>query len=331
MTPAAAGTRRGLVLGGGGVLGAAWTVGALQALEHELGMDAREFDAFVGTSAGSVLASLLACGVSVADLLAHQLDGAIDVGPLAGYRFDYESDTGGSRPPRPRVGLGSSGLLRANAWQLRQLPPTAVLSAIVPEGRGSIESVGALVSWVAGDGWAPRDGLCVVALDFDTGRRVPFGREEAPEVPIAAAVMASCAIPGWYQPVRIGEHRYIDGGAWSSTNLDLMVGQGLDEVFVLAPQVSFVRDTPTAWRTRVERQWRNRVTLRCLRELHRVHRDGAHVTVLGPGEEDLEALGSNLMDVSRRPRVIETSLRTSAHALRDPAPLPDQSRFEDVG
>jgi NTE family protein len=331
MTPAAAGTRRGLVLGGGGVLGAAWTVGALQALEDELGMDAREFDAFVGTSAGSVLASLLACGVSVADLLTHQLDGAIDVGPLAGYRFDYESDTGGSRPPRPRVGLGSSGLLRANAWQLRQLPPTTVLSAIVPEGRGSIESVGALVSWVAGDGWAPRDGLCVVALDFDGGRRVAFGREDAPAVPLASAVMASCAIPGWYQPVRIGEHRYIDGGAWSSTNLDLMVGQGLDEVFVLAPQVSFVRDAPTQWRTRVERQWRNRVTLRCLRELHRVHRDGAHVTVLGPGEEDLEALGSNLMDVTRRPRVIETSLRTSAHALRDPAPLPDQSRFEDVG
>ena len=81
----------------------------------------------------------------------------------------------------------------------------------------------------------------------------------------------------------------------------------------------------------MERQWRNRVTLRCLRELGRVHRDGAHVTVLGPGEEDLEAFGANLMDVSRRPRVIETSLRTSAHALRDPAPLPDQTAFEDVG
>ena len=48
--------------------------------------------------------------------------------------------------------------------------------------------------------------------------------------------MASCAIPGWYQPVRIDRHRYIDGGAWSSTNLDLMVGQGLDEVYVLAPR-----------------------------------------------------------------------------------------------
>ena len=52
-------TRRGLVLGGGGVLGAAWTVGALTALEEQLGIDAREFDEFVGTSAGSVLAALV--------------------------------------------------------------------------------------------------------------------------------------------------------------------------------------------------------------------------------------------------------------------------------
>ena len=323
--------RRGLVLGGGGVLGAAWMVGALTALEAELGVDVREFDEFVGTSAGSVLAGLLGAGVSVADLLTHQLDGAIDVGPLAGYAWDYEKDTGGDRPGLPKVGLGSRELLRRNALQLRHLPPTAVLSAILPEGRGSIEAVGAMVGHVVPHGWPTRAGVTVVALDYDTGARVPFGREGAPEVDLPSAVMASCAIPGWYQPVRIGDHRYIDGGAWSSTNLDLMAGLGLDEVYVLAPQVSFVRDAPRHWRTRVERQWRNRVTLRVLRELAKVHDDGAEVTVLGPGEEDLEAFGSNLMDVARRPDVIATSLRTSAVALHDPAPLPDRSAFDDVG
>jgi NTE family protein len=188
-----------------------------------------------------------------------------------------------------------------------------------------------MVGHVVPSGWVDRPGVTVVALDFDTGERVPFGREGAPDVDIAAAVMASCAIPGWYQPVRIGTHRYIDGGAWSSTNLDLLAGAGLDEVYVLAPQVSFVHDAPRHWRTRVERQWRNRVTLRVLRELHRVHAAGAEVTVLGPGEEDLEAIGSNLMDVTRRPNVIATSLRTSAAALSDPAPLPERSTFEDVG
>ena len=62
-------TRRGLVLGGGGVLGAAWMVGALQALQDQSGLDVRDFDAFVGTSAGSILAALLGAGVSVTDLV----------------------------------------------------------------------------------------------------------------------------------------------------------------------------------------------------------------------------------------------------------------------
>ena len=332
MTAASGGRRRrGLVLGGGGVLGAAWMVGALKALEDEVGMDARDFDEMVGTSAGSVLVALLGAGVPVADLLHHQLEGSIETGLLAGYLWDYERDTGGDRPGLPRPGLGSRELLRRNALHLRSLPPTAVLSAILPEGRGSLEAVGAMVAHLVPSGWVQRPGVTVVALDYDTGERVAFGREGAPEVDLQAAVMASCAIPGWYQPVRIGAHRYIDGGAWSSTNLDLLVGRGLDEVFVLAPQVSFVKDSPSEWRTRVERQWRNRVTLRALRELHKVHAGGAEVTMLGPGEEDLEAIGANLMDVSRRPGVIATSLRTSAAALHDPAPLPLSSDFEDVG
>ena len=59
------------------------------------------------------------------------------------------------------------------------------------------------------------------------------------------AVMASCAIPGWYAPVSIDGRRYVDGGAWSSTNVDLLAGLGLDEVYVLAPMASFDLDRPT--------------------------------------------------------------------------------------
>ena len=50
--------RRGLVLGGGGVLGAAWAVGALQAIEEVRGIDPREFDVIVGTSAEMVMKTL---------------------------------------------------------------------------------------------------------------------------------------------------------------------------------------------------------------------------------------------------------------------------------
>ena len=164
-------TRRGLVLGGGGVLGAAWMVGALQALQDETGVDVRDFDAFVGTSAGSILAALLGAGVSVADLVNHQRGDHFESGRLAGFHFDYAEATGGDRPSRSRPGLGSRELLIRNARQLHQLPPTAVLSAFLPEGRGNLDAVGALISHVVPDGWVARDGVTIVALDYDTDRK----------------------------------------------------------------------------------------------------------------------------------------------------------------
>ncbi len=319
--PALAGPRRGLVIGGGGVLGAAWAIGALSALEESLGVDVGSFDELVGTSAGSVLCTMLAAGVSVDDLRTHQLEGRVEHGPLAGFQWDYDQATGGDRPPTPKAGLGSTVLLRKGIRELRQLPPTAVLAAFLPEGRGSLESVGAMIRHVQPSGWVGRRGLSVVAFDYDAGVRVAFGREGAPVADVADAVMASCAIPGWYQPVRIGERRFIDGGTWSSTNVDLLVGRGLDEIYVLAPQVSFETDAPSQLVSRLERQWRTRVTAKALKEMNVVHADGAQVTMIGPGRADLEAIGGNLMDVGRRPVVIETSLRTSRVALADPAQL----------
>ena len=237
--------RRGLVLGGGGVLGAAWMVGAMSVLEDEIGVDLREFDELVGTSAGSVLCALLGAGVSVSDLRRHQLGEPMTSGPLAGFHWDYENATGGDTPQRPRVRIGSGGLLVRNARHLRRLPPTAVLSALLPEGRGRLDSVGALVRHVVPEGWVDRDGVRVVAMDYESGQRIPFGGPDAPAADLADAVMASCAIPGWYQPVRIDGRRYIDGGAWSATSVDLMVGRELDEVYVVAPMVSFAMDEPT--------------------------------------------------------------------------------------
>jgi NTE family protein len=158
-------------------------------------------------------------------------------------------------------------------------------------------------------------------MDLDTGRRVAFGAPEAPAADLADAVMASCAIPGWYAPVTIAGARYVDGGACSATNIDLLAGAGLESVYVLAPMVSFAMDQPTHWRARAERRWRERVTCRCLREVAKVHARGTEVTVVGPGPEDLEAIGSNLMAVDRRHLVLQTSLITSGRAFADPEHL----------
>jgi NTE family protein len=313
----------GLVLGGGGVLGAAWTVGALTALEEVHGLDPREAEYLVGTSAGSVTAALLGAGVGVEELRAHQVGERVRSGPLATLAWDHDRDTGGSDPPLPRRLLpGSAGLVAANVGRLHRLPPTAVLAALLPEGRGTLSAVGRLVGDLVPRGWSPHPGVRAVAMDFGSGRRVAFGAPDAPAADLADAVMASCAIPGWYAPVEIGGRRYVDGGAHSATNVDLLAGSGLEEVFVLAPMVSFAVDSPVHWRARAERQWRARVTRQCLREVAAVHGTGIRVTVLGPGPQDLEAIGSNLMAVERRRHVLDTALRTASRALADPEPLP---------
>ena len=313
--------RRGLVLGGGGILGAAWMVGALKAVEEIHGFDPRTADYIVGTSAGSVLSSLLGAGVSVEQLIDHQRGKSIVDGPLAGYSWDYEKATGGHRPSIPRLlGPGSGKLIRRSlAGRARKMPPTAVLAAFMPAGKGSLDRVGHLVEAFTPYGeWSPHDNVWIVALDYESGRRVAFGHENAPQVPLSDAVMASCAIPGWFRPVTIDGRTYIDGGAWSATSADLLAGLDLDEVYVLAPMLSFAMDQPDTVLGRVERRWRAQVTKRCVTEVGKLRAGGADVTILGPGPEDLEAMGANVMDNSRRLAVLETSLRTSVEALRDP-------------
>ncbi len=306
------------MLGGGGVLGAAWMVGALCAIEEVHGIDLRTVDNIVGTSAGAVIGALLASGVSPDQVRRHQLGEPVNDGPLAGFWWDYDNATGGSRPGVPHFGPGSANLLR-NIGRLRQMPPTAVLSAFLPEGRGSLARVGHLIEAVNPPGeWSSHSGTYICTMDYETGERVAFGSPGAPPAELAEAVMASCAIPAWFSPVVINGRRYVDGGTCSATSVDLLADHGLDEVFVVAPMVSFALDQPSTLLTRLERRWRVQITKRCLTEAAKVHRSGAAVTILGPGPEDLEAMGANLMDVARRPLVVETSMRTSAAALAEP-------------
>ncbi len=307
-------TRRGLVLGAGGVLGAAWTTGALCALEEVEGFDPRSAEVIVGTSAGAVLAALLASGVSAADVRDHQRGLRVE-----GWELDYDHDSGvgGSLPARPKLSIGSRALLWRTARHPRRVTPMAAMSAVLPLGTGSLAPVRSLIDSLTLTGKsAQRPDVWIVAMDYDTGKRVAFGRPGAPAAALPDAVAASCAIPGWYAPVVIGSRRYVDGGACSSTSVDLLAGLGLDEVYVLAPMAAFVLDHPTTLIERMERRWRIRVTRRMEREAERVRASGCDVTMITPGPEDLAVMGANVMDPGRRQAVLDTSLRTSAAALR---------------
>jgi NTE family protein len=314
----------GLVLGAGGVLGAAWTIGALAALQEEHGVDARDAEVLVGTSAGSVLAAALGCGVGVDALLDHQRGVPREEGPA--FDYDLDNDSGGALPPLPRPGIGSArGLLRT-ALRPRRVTPMTALSAALPQGRGSLEPVGRLVDGVCPRGaWAGHHATWIVTTDVDSGRRVVFGRDGAPHAGLRQAVMASCSIPGWYAPVRIGGRRYVDGGTCSPTSVDVVRPLGLDRVYVLSPMTSLDYDVPTTVAGRLERQFRRLSTRRVVREVKKVAAAGTEVVLLHPTAEDLVAIGANMMDPRRRAHVLETSLRTSAAALRSPSgPLAGQ-------
>lgn len=319
------GVRRGLVLGGGGVLGGAWAVGALHAMEERYAFAASDAEVIVGTSAGSLLAALLGAGVSVDQLAAHYDGRPVLDGPLAGYAFDAATATGGRRPGLPRLSRpGSPRLIGSSLRRLGQVPATTVLSALMPEGTRTLERVGHLVDAVTPMGeWSPHRGVWIVAMDYEDGKRVVFGRPGAPIAPLAGAVMASCSIPGWFAPVSIGGRTYVDGGAVSATSIDVVAHVGLDEVYVVAPMVSFATDRPTTIAARLERRWRAEVTKTARREAAVVRAAGVTVRMVGPGPEDLAAIGANLMDDTRQRHVLQTSLRTSADAWHAAEDLPE--------
>ncbi|HTX26776.1 MAG TPA: patatin-like phospholipase family protein [Streptosporangiaceae bacterium] len=316
------GSRTGLVLGAGGVLGAAWMTGALACLRDRLPCALGDVDVIVGTSAGSVLAAALRCGTSPEEMVAWQrgeVTGALrDSAALAAQD--------GPLPPLPHLRFGSVPLARAALLAPHRVPPWVGASALLPRGRGRHTAVRSLVevlqqrhhqhahpgepppAWLDGDTW-------IAAVDYDTGQSVFFGRAGAPSASVPDAVVASCSIPGWHKPQLIGGRRYVDGGVRSLTSLSVLSGTDLDEVYVLAPMASIEIDYPIQAYLRIERPLRQVITFAVLRQARALSAQGMRVTVLTPGPKDLATMGINLMDPRRKEAVLEASFVTTADAL----------------
>jgi NTE family protein len=158
----------------------------------------------------------------------------------------------------------------------------------------------------------------VVACDYATGRRVAFGREDAPEADLGQAVAASCAIPGFYYPVTIAGRRYVDGGLYSNSNLDLLCDEGLDLVICLNPTSSLY--PMRAWNPaeRLAALARGDSGRRLGSEAKKLRAGGTRVVLIQPTGKDLEVMGSNLMSRRRRHDVIRTAIETVAQQLREP-------------
>ncbi|MFP5430716.1 MAG: patatin-like phospholipase family protein [Gammaproteobacteria bacterium] len=299
-------TRRALVIGCGGVAGGAWTIAMLDSLSRATGWDPRTADILMGTSSGSVIVSLLGGGTSVERLLDNQRTGL-----SRSTAWDHNRSSGGALPPLPSGPLpGAPGLV----WQgLRgRASAMTALSGLLPKGRLDISPLQQLISTVAtSNDWVAHPATWVVAVDDRTAERVAFGAPGAPRARLQDAVCASCAIPGWAPPIRIGQARYLDGGIASPTSADLLVDSDVDEVIIITPMASRQLDRPATLAHRVERMMRKVMTDRVTSEIARLERNGKRVLWLDPSPEDLQAFGYNMMDPGRRQQVLDTALRTT--------------------
>jgi NTE family protein len=297
-----------LVLGGGGILGEAWMNGVLAGLEEEGGFDPRDCAGYVGTSAGSIVATALAAGVSPGSRLGRLPeqpavdDRGDEPAPSAARRLLGAAATLGSTAAAPLASLALSSSATGGAIVRR-----AAL-ARVPPGRRSLAELGRSVEQL-GVEWDGR--LRIAAVELETGRRVVLGAPGAPDLSVADAVQASCAIPGVFRPVRFGGRSYVDGGAWSPTNMDAADVHRGDRVLCLNPTGSMrpALAEPAGAIGPVSRSI-------AAAEALVLRRRGATVTTVNPDRASVAAMGTNLMRSGPRAAVAAAGLAQGRRLAR---------------
>ncbi|MDH5527484.1 MAG: patatin-like phospholipase family protein [Nitrospirota bacterium] len=253
----APGAQIALVLAGGGIPGWMYEVGVLTALDEffEAGLSSTTFDFYVGTSAGSAVAALVANGVTPREIYdAVAGDGA---SPYNFTRKDiYSFGTGETWPMVKKAAASlwdAGGEVIRCAWRREGIPSlldmVAAVQQSLPSGLFTLEPLELTLRnrFATGEGMTDdfrelRRPLYVPALNLDTGRYVVFGGEGTNHVPISRAVVASSAVPVLFQPVTIDGADYIDGGTGRVANMNVAVDQGAGLVLVINPVVHLEND-----------------------------------------------------------------------------------------
>ncbi|MET7377316.1 patatin-like phospholipase family protein [Streptomyces sp. NPDC005526] len=257
-----------LVLGGGGVGGIAWITGLLTGLS-ETGRDVTGADLIVGTSAGSTVAAQLGSGLNLEELYARQVDPALQAAEITA-EMDLEAFA---------AEIGAALSSAADITEMRRAVGKFALGAQTVTER---ERRAVIESRLPSHAW-PARALRIVAVDAESGEPRVFDR--ASDVSLVDAVAASCAVPGVWPPVTIGDRRYVDGGVRSVANADYAADAS--RVLVIVPMGAsepFPSDCPLE------------------RTVDELRARGAEVAVVEPDEASRDAIGANALDpATRRP------------------------------
>lgn len=221
---------RALVLAGGGLAGIAWETGVLLGILEEapeVGRQLLDSEVLVGTSAGSTVAAQLGSGMGLTELFERQ-----------------RSESHGAHEIHPGVSIDAITDLFLKAMTIPDATREQKLQKIGAVAAGT-DTVGEAVRRkviehrLPSHDWPARI-LRVTAIDIATGELVVLDASSG--VTLVDAVAASCAVPGVWPPVTIGERRFMDGGVGSTVNMSAAVDCAAAVALVPSPA-----DSPSPW------------------------------------------------------------------------------------
>ncbi len=238
-----------LFLPGGGAAGAMYQIAALAALEDAVeGLNANDFDLFMGASSGASVAAALAGGSEVRRIYRALLDPADAYFPLERKHILKMDMSEWGRALTTVVSALKKGV--SSALSRSPAPsPLALWEELdrlydsLPAGFFSLDRYerffadrlarrGVPNSFSA----LPRQ-LRVIAHDLDLGEEVLFGDPGFDHVPVTRACTASMALPPFFSPVCVGDRYYIDAGAAQSRVLEAAVRAEARAVVIVNPMV----------------------------------------------------------------------------------------------
>lgn len=202
---------RAVVLGGGGIFFIAWQVAYLHEL-GERGVDLAKASLITGTSAGSVVAAILAGGRL--EVARRQIAVLARVPTLVAAM----APAADLQPSQTRALELFRNATDADPVTIKHIGHAALAADAAPPAkiRRSVAGVLAMRKW-------PAPSLHIATVDTYTGERLVVRADSG--IPVSAAAAASSSVPGLFSPQPIADRRCMDGGvSGTGTNGDLAVG-----------------------------------------------------------------------------------------------------------